>query len=107
MRRSAVAHPNDSGSAYCSCDRCAERKRPAALIKERIDRSGAQFGLELRAPMHRRKYVEWAFRSPERMHQRGGISKYVHIQALAGLLPMAVVCRKKAAFSCFGISCTG
>jgi hypothetical protein len=26
---------------------------------------------------------------------------------LAGLLPMAVVCRKKAAFSCFGISCTG
>jgi asparagine synthase (glutamine-hydrolysing) len=71
-----------------------------ALVKEKIERGGAQFGLELRAPMHRRKYVEWAFGTPERMRQRGDVSKYVHLQALAGLLPPAVVCRNiKADFS--------
>ena len=69
-------------------------------IKERFERTGSQFGLELRAPMHRRKYVEWAFGTPERVRQRGGLSKYVHIQALAGLLPAAIIHRdNKADFS--------
>jgi asparagine synthase (glutamine-hydrolysing) len=69
----------------------------AAQMKERIDRSGAQFGLELRAPMHRRKYVEWAFGTPERMRQRGGVRKFIHVQALAGLLPATVVYRSNKA----------
>jgi asparagine synthase (glutamine-hydrolysing) len=71
-----------------------------AYVKERCERSGAGFGLEIRAPMHRRAYVEWAFATPEHMRLRGGVNKYVHVRAMANLLPSAVACRSgKADFS--------
>jgi asparagine synthase (glutamine-hydrolysing) len=71
-----------------------------AYVKERGERSGAGFGLEIRAPMHRRAYVEWAFATPERMRVRGGVNKYVHVRAMANLLPWGVANRRgKADFA--------
>jgi asparagine synthase (glutamine-hydrolysing) len=95
QRRSAITQNDRDQRRGEGQRRLALRLNDAfgAYVKERCERSGAGFGLEIRAPMHRRAYVEWAFATPERMRLRGGINKYVHVRAMANLLPSAVANR--------------
>jgi asparagine synthase (glutamine-hydrolysing) len=102
QRRSAAARsnkghpPREEQRALLGCLNDAFS---AQIVKEGFDRAGAELGLEVRAPYHRRAYVEWAFATPARMRLRGGINKYMHVQATAKLLPSAVVHRTgKAVF---------
>ena len=84
-QRALLARLNDPFSAY---------------LKERIDRSAAFHGVEARAPMHRRAFVEFALATPDRMRLRGGVDKFMHRTALAALLPPEVAQRGgKADFS--------
>lgn len=69
-------------------------------VREIIDRGAAKHGLEARSPYYDRKFVEFAFRTPEHLRLRGGINKYCHRRALDGILPVEVARREtKANFS--------
>jgi asparagine synthase (glutamine-hydrolysing) len=69
-------------------------------IMERLERQGAQAGLEMRHPLGDPRLVQQAFSTPQRLRLRGDRSKYIHVQALQGLMPRAVLDRKtKAEFS--------
>ncbi len=72
----------------------------AILVWDQFSRQSARIGYEIRTPLYARKFIEFAFATPERLRLRGNISKYIHRAALAGLLPEAVLNRKtKAEFS--------
>ena len=70
------------------------------LVHERQVRQSARCGYDLRFPMYARKFMEFAFAVPERMRMRGAVTKFVHIRALADLIPNIVASRRsKAEFS--------
>ena len=72
----------------------------AAYLKESGDRDAAWFGVEARSPMQRRAFVELALATPDHMRLRGGVNKYLHVKALAGILPPRIATRRgKADFS--------
>jgi asparagine synthase (glutamine-hydrolysing) len=60
------------------------------LIMEQVERFGAHLGVELRSPMRSRKYIEFAFATPERLRLRGNRTKFIHTQALYGILPQKI-----------------
>jgi asparagine synthase (glutamine-hydrolysing) len=76
---------------------------PFALFGREIsERLVARAGLERRQPFWSRQIVEAAFATPEKLRRRLGVDKWLHRQALTGLLPRAVLDRKdKAHF--FGV----
>jgi asparagine synthase (glutamine-hydrolysing) len=50
--------------------------------------------------MYARRFIEFAFSTPESIRLRGNTTKYVHVQAMRGLLPEKVRDRRtKADFS--------
>ncbi len=83
--------------------RCLQRRLTdayGALAKELEERAASRVGLELRHPMNSSRLVELAFATPERLRQRGRVSKYVHVEAMKGVLPERVRTRRtKAEFS--------
>ena len=71
-----------------------------AQVTERAEREAAHSGIEIRHPLNDHKLVQYAFSTPERLRLRGDRSKYIHTQALQGLMPQAILDRKsKADFS--------
>lgn len=57
-------------------------------------------GLERRSPMYMRRFIEFAFATPEQIKLRGHTARYTHRHALAGLMPDIVANRQtKADFS--------
>ena len=69
-------------------------------VTEHMERLGASTGIELRSPMRNYKFVQFAFSTPEALRMRGKTAKYIHVKALAGLVPRAVLERQdKAEFS--------
>ena len=71
-----------------------------AQIMERMDRQAAHAGLEMRHPLGDPRVVQLAFSTPERLRLRGDRSKFLHVQAMQGLMPPAVLERQtKAEFS--------
>jgi asparagine synthase (glutamine-hydrolysing) len=67
---------------------------------EWIERELAQTGLDIRHPYRSRGSVEFSFAVPERMLSQGQTNRYLHRQALDGLLPERVQRRlSKAEFS--------
>ena len=67
---------------------------------ERLDRHAAHAGLEMRHPLGDARIVQLAFSTPERLRLRGDRSKYLHVQAMQGLMPPAILERTtKAEFS--------
>jgi len=69
-------------------------------IMERVDRQATRSGLEMRHPLGDARIVQFAFSTPERLRLRGDRSKYLHVQAMQGLMPQAVLERRtKAEFS--------
>jgi asparagine synthase (glutamine-hydrolysing) len=69
-------------------------------IMERADREAAHARLEKRHPLGDSRIVQFAFSTPERLRMRGDRSKYLHVRAMQGLMPEAVLQRRtKAEFS--------
>ncbi len=70
------------------------------LCRDYGSRQAARIGFEPRSPMYMRQFIEFAFAIPERMRHRGGLGKWLHRRALAGLLPDLVTDRRdKAEFT--------
>lgn len=71
-----------------------------AHVLESIERVASLSGIELRHPLQDSRLVQMAFCMPERLRLRGDRTKYLHVHALRGLLPPAVLARRtKADFS--------
>jgi asparagine synthase (glutamine-hydrolysing) len=69
-------------------------------IMEHVDRSAARAGLEKRHPLGDPRIVQFAFSTPERLRMCGDRTKYLHVQAMQGLMPPTVLERRtKAEFS--------
>ena len=58
--------------------------------RELGERLCASFGIECRHPYVSADFVQFAFATPERLRLRGGRDKYIHTQALSGILPEVV-----------------
>jgi len=70
------------------------------LAIELAERLYARHGLELRQPFWNARIIEFAFATPERSRLRGQVDKWLHRQAMQGLLPANVLQRNdKAEFS--------
>lgn len=95
---------NSQALAYTNIARRAmymELKDPFDNIaRDLVERQCAQLGYEPRSPMFARRFIEFAFSTPERTRLRGDQRKFTHVGALQGLLPESVRTRKtKADFS--------
>lgn len=66
-------------------------------IIDLADRQRAHNGLERRSPYLSRQFIEYIARVPQHMLLRGGERKYLHRQALLGVLPGQVACRASKA----------
>lgn len=72
----------------------------SAQTYERLELYGARAGLEIRHPMNSQNFVQYAFSTPARLRLRGDRAKFIHVHAMAGLMPDLVLGRKdKAEFS--------
>lgn len=86
----AVAEPPSEGQRAL----LARLNEPfAAYMTEQSDQDAAYHGVEVRAPMRRRAFVEFALATPDRLRLRGGVDKFIHRGALATLLPPEVAKR--------------
>jgi asparagine synthase (glutamine-hydrolysing) len=71
-----------------------------AMARESEERLCSSLQLELRKPLFNEKLIQFAFSTPERLRSRGHTTKWLHRQALKGLLPALVLNRAaKAEFS--------
>ncbi|MEO8742913.1 MAG: asparagine synthase-related protein, partial [Lysobacteraceae bacterium] len=69
-------------------------------VMENAERLAARAGIELRYPLRDHRLIQFAFSTPERLRLRGDRSKYLHVQAMQGLLPPSILERTdKAGFS--------
>lgn len=69
-------------------------------VMDNAERLAARHATELRYPYRDARFVQFAFNCPERMRQRGGRSKYIHVKAMEGVLPPDILNRtSKAEFS--------
>lgn len=65
-----------------------------------LSRQSSQLGFEARYPLHSRTFIEFSASTPERIRLRGGVTKFIHRNSLAGILPAKIACRRsKADFS--------
>ena len=58
-----------------------------AFMREQCEQLCASTRLELRHPYYSAKFIEFALATPERLRKQGRISKYIHTEALKGVLP--------------------
>jgi asparagine synthase (glutamine-hydrolysing) len=65
----------------------------------KVDRMSMAFGLEVRVPFLDHRLVEWAFRLPDACKLEGQNGKRVVKQAMAPLLPPAILDRPKQGFN--------
>jgi asparagine synthase (glutamine-hydrolysing) len=67
---------------------------------EMTEQFGAEHGIEIRRPLYTQALVQFAFSTPERMRLRGSRNKFMHVNALRGVMPQVVLERQdKAEFS--------
>lgn len=67
------------------------------LTNSMMRRQRARIGLESRHPMLSRKFIEFSLGTPAHIKRRGATTKVVHRQAMAGILPQAILDRKTKA----------
>ena len=68
--------------------------------RELMETVGIRNALEIRRPFYDRKFIEFAFATPDRLRSIGKRSKFIHTESLKGLLPENVRLRNtKAEFS--------
>jgi asparagine synthase (glutamine-hydrolysing) len=71
-----------------------------AQFMERDERQAARFAMEMRSPFLSQRFVQFAISTPERLRLRGDRTKYIHVQALRGVMPAMILERRsKAEFS--------
>ena len=68
-----------------------------ALARELEERLSSSLQLELRKPFFNEKIVQFAFSTPERLRLRGNTTKWLHRQAMKGLLPDIILNRNSKA----------
>jgi asparagine synthase (glutamine-hydrolysing) len=68
-------------------------------ILTKVDRATMAHGLELRAPFLDHRLVEFAFRLPFSLKVRRMTTKYLLKKAMRGILPEAILTRKKQGFN--------
>ena len=61
------------------------------------ERQGADAGIEIRHPFRTSKFVQYAFSTPEHLRLRGNLPKFIHVQAMQGVLPSAILERRSKA----------
>ncbi len=118
MRPGSPPSPLPSGTVCSGSVRRTERRAPAALgvdpvdrmlrhdlrhwlpdnLLERGDRMSMAASLELRPPLLDHRLVELAFRLPSSVKVRGGTTKWVLKEVARSLLPEDVIDRKKVGF---------
>jgi asparagine synthase (glutamine-hydrolysing) len=64
-----------------------------ALGRELEERLSSSLRLELRKPFFNEKIVQFAFSTPERFRSKGHATKWLHRQAMKGLLPDTILNR--------------
>lgn len=74
------------------------RLRLPELLLMRVDKIGMSESLEARVPFLDHKLVEFTFDIPEAWKTRGGVPKYLLKEAVRGLIPDAIIDRKKMGF---------
>jgi len=89
--------PDDYHASY----KLRKLRHPSwAIVLDSAVRQRARSGLEMRSPMMSRDFIEFSARTPEHLRLHGGVSKYGHRRALAGILPDQIAAREsKAEFS--------
>ena len=79
---------------------CSLSDSYAGIGRDHGARLYARSGYDSRSPMYARRFVDFAFATPERLRNRGGTGKYIHRKALSGLIPDVVANRTtKAEFT--------
>jgi asparagine synthase (glutamine-hydrolysing) len=68
-----------------------------ALGRELEERLSSSLRLELRKPFFNEKIVQFAFSTPERFRSKGHATKWLHRQAMKGLLPDTILNRNTKA----------
>lgn len=69
------------------------------LAIELMEQQRASSGIEGRSPMLARAFIEFSAQTPEHIRFRGGTTKFVHREAMQGLMPQSIVKREdKAVF---------
>ena len=63
------------------------------LTHTMMGRQRAKIGLQSRHPMQSRRFIEFSMRTPGYIKRQGGLSKVVHRQAMADLLPQVILDR--------------
>ncbi len=86
-------------------DFIADRKRArlerpeAQLVFDLMARQYSRLHLESRSPMFARAFIEFSAATPEHIRYRGGQTKWVHRQAMQGIVPEDILDREsKASF---------
>ena len=70
------------------------------MFREHDERMCASHGVEERNPMFNTRFIQFAFSTPDRLRRHGIVNKFIHVQAMRGLLPPEVLDRRvKADFS--------
>lgn len=70
------------------------------ITRDALSLQAARLGIESRTPMYSRRFIEFAFKTPERLRLHGNRRKYLHACAMQELLPPEVTQRQtKAEFS--------
>ena len=69
----------------------------STLARELIERQNSAAGIEWRQPFWSRRFIEFAFATPEHLRLRANERKWVHRRAMARLLPQSVVNRSTKA----------
>ncbi len=69
----------------------------SALARESEERLAASAGIEVRLPFWDPRMVQFAFSIPSQLRLRGNTDRALHREAMAGLLPPAVLTRKTKA----------
>ena len=65
-----------------------------AILRELWEKAGSRFQLEIRQPFFDRKFIEFAFETPDRLRSLGNQNKIIHREALRGLIPERLRCRE-------------
>ncbi|WP_231638865.1 asparagine synthetase B family protein [Aurantiacibacter marinus] len=68
------------------------------LAMEMVNLQSARHGFEYRHPMLSRRFMEFSTTTPEYLRRRGKLRKYIHREALKGILPETVRLRRDKAF---------
>ncbi|MDG4549096.1 MAG: asparagine synthase (glutamine-hydrolyzing) [Candidatus Contendobacter sp.] len=66
-------------------------------VMERLERLSSSAGIEIRHPLGTPRFVQYAFSTPERLRLRGDRTKFIHVQAMQGIMPQAILKRKNKA----------